>query len=222
MEIQTLYSSFDSLQAVQGLIIMTNLALLGAESHRLCIRLIAFQGLLLGVLPFIVSTSPLDMHFIVVGALFLVIKAVVMPMLLRRTSSRLSSQSSRNPYVGYPFCVGLGIGGLVLSIWVGTQLGTVENPVFSLVFPIGLFTVIAGLLLIVTRREILTQVFGYFVLENGIYLMGVPIAQQDMVWIELSVLLDILVASFVMVIAIHHINRAFASVDVERMASLRD
>lgn len=210
------------MQAALGLIIITNFALLGAERHRLCIRLIAFQGLVLGILPFIVSSGPRDAHFLAVGAVFLLIKAAALPLLLRRTYMRLPSQGSRDPFVGYPLCVLLGVAGLVLSLWVGAQLGEAANPLLSAIFPVGLATVIAGLLLIVTRREILAQVFGYLVLENGIYLMGVPMAQEDMIWLELSVLLDILVAAFVMGIAIHHINRAFASADVERIASLRD
>lgn len=222
MSHQLFSASFDSVQAALGLLVITNFALLGAERHRLCIRLIAFQGLVLGVLPFLVTSGPRDMHFIAVGGVFLLIKAIVLPLLLRRTYMRLPTQGSRDPYVGYPLCVLLGVGGLVLSIWVGSQLGAAANPLLSAVFPVGLATVIAGLLLIVTRREILAQVFGYLVLENGIYLTGVPTVQQDMVWLELSVLLDILVAAFVMGIAIHHINRAFASADVERIASLRD
>lgn len=214
--------SFDSLQAILGLLIITNFALLGAERHGLCIRLIAFQGLLLGILPFIVSSGEPDLHLYAMGGLFLLIKAVILPLLLRRTYRRLPSQPSRDPYVGYPMCVLLGIGGLVLSLWVGAHLGLTANPLLSAVFPVGLATVMAGLLLIVTSKEILAQVFGYLVLENGIYLMGVPMIQADMIWLELSVLLDILVAAFVMGIAIRHINRAFASADVERIASLRD
>ena len=215
-------ASFDSLEAALGLLIISNFALLGAERHRLCIRLIAFQGLVLGILPFLVSSGSHDLHFLVAGGVFLFIKAVALPLLLRRTYLRLPSQSTRDPYVGYPLCVLLGVSGLVLSLWIGAQLGMAANPLLSAILPVGLATVIAGLLLIVTRRDILAQVFGYLVLENGIYLMGVPMAQEDMLWLELSVLLDILVAAFVMGIAIHHINRAFASADVERIASLRD
>lgn len=222
MTAQSFTTSFDSLQALLGLLIITNFAILGAERHRLCIRLIAFQGLVLGLLPFIISGSERDMHFMLTGGFFLFVKAVVLPLLLRRTYMRLPTQGSRDPYIGYPLCVLLGVSGLVLSIWLASQLDEAANPLLAMVFPVGLATVIAGLLLIVTRREILAQVFGYLVLENGIYLMGLPTAQQDMVWIELSVLLDILVAAFVMGIAIHHINRAFASSDVERIASLRD
>lgn len=214
--------SVDWLIAALSLIIITDLALLGAERHRLCIRLIAFQGLLLGILPFLVAKGALDTHLLIMGVIFISIKAVILPLLLRRTYMQLPSQASRAPYVGYSACALLGILGLILSLWVGAQLGIAANPLLSTVFPAGLATVIAGILMIVTRRETLAQVFGYLVMENGIYLMGVPMAQADAVWLELSILLDILVAAFVMGIAIHHINRAFASADVDRITSLRD
>ena len=38
--------------------------------------------------------------------------------------------------------------------------------------PAGLATIFTGSLLLVTRRKALTQVVGYLVLENGIYLFG--------------------------------------------------
>lgn len=215
-------ASVDWLQAALSMIVITDLALLGAERHRLCIRLIALQGLILGGLPFFVAEGPPDLHIIGMGAVFICIKGVILPLLLRRTYMQLPPQVSRDPYIGYSACALLGVLGLVISLWLGARLGLAANPLFSLLFPVGLCTVIAGILLIVTRREALAQVFGYLVMENGIYLMGVPMAQEDAVWLELSILLDILVAAFVMGIAIHHINRAFDSTDMDRIASLRD
>ena len=83
-------------------------------------------------------------------------------------------------------------------------------------------TVFTGLLLIVTRKKALTQMVGYLVMENGIFLLGVPMAQSNAVWLELSILLDLLAGVFVMGIAVHHIHRAFDSTDVDRFSSLRD
>ena len=74
----------------------------------------------------------------------------------------------------------------------------------------------------VARRKALTQVIGYLAAENGIFLLGVPLAAQGSVWLELSVLLDVFVAVFVMGIALHHINKTFESIDVGRFCSLRD
>ena len=55
---------------------------------------------------------------------------------------------------------------------------------------------------------------GYLVAENGIFLLGIPLMTAGAVWFELTLLLDIFVAVFVMGIAINHISHTFESIDV--------
>ena len=55
---------------------------------------------------------------------------------------------------------------------------------------------------------------GYLVAENGIFLLGIPLMTAGAVWFELTLLLDIFVAVFVMGIAINHISYTFESIDV--------
>lgn len=218
----SILSTADGLNAALGLIIITDLALLGAERQRLSIRLIANQGVLLGLVPVLAYNGTPDLYLIAVSAIFLIIKGVILPLLLRRTHRQLPSQQLPKPYLGYSACALLGIIGFALSLWIGGRLGIAANPLFSQVFPIGMATIFTGLLLIVSRKEVLSQLFGYLVLENGIFLLGAPMAEQESLWLELSILLDILVAVFVMGIAIHHINRAFHSTYVDHIASLKD
>lgn len=217
-----IHAGADWLQAALALVVITNFALLGAERQRLCIRLIAVQGLVLGLMPVLAYAGSPDPQLIGMAAMFLLIKGIMLPILLFRTYRQLPALQPPAPYVGYSACALLGVVGLALSMWLGEQLELAANPLFSLIFPIGMSTILAGLLLIVTRREALSQLFGYLVLENGIYLLGTPMAEHGSLWLELSILLDILVAAFVMGVAIHHINRVFHSTDVDRIASLRD
>lgn len=216
------HAGADWLHAALALVVITNFALLGAERQRLSIRLIAVQGLVLGLMPVLAYSGSPDLQLVAMAAIFLFIKGVLLPLLLRRTYRQLPEQQPPEPYVGYSACALLGVVGLALSMWLGEQLELAANPLFSLIFPIGMSTMLAGLLLIVTRSEMLSQLFGYLVLENGIFLLGTPMAEHDSLWLELSILMDILVAAFVMGVAIHHINRAFHSTDVDKIASLRD
>ena len=82
-----LTSSFsaDWLQAALWLIVITDLALLAAERQRLCIRLIALQGCILGLMPLIALPGSIDPHLLGVAAIFLGVKGVILPLLLRRT-----------------------------------------------------------------------------------------------------------------------------------------
>ena len=83
-----------------------------------------------------------------------------------------------------------------------------------LLLPAGLTTLFCGLLLVVGRATALSQVMGYLVAENGIFLLGIPLMTAGAVWFELTLLLDIFVAVFVMGIAINHISHTFESIDV--------
>lgn len=205
-----------------GLILITDLCLLATERQRQAIRFLALQGLALGLLPLLGDIAPPSWHLLAITIIFLIIKAVALPHLLQRSHANLPQSPPLAPYLGYSRCVLTGCLGCAFSLWLAVRLPMPANPLFLVFFAPAITTVLTGLLMIVTRRKILTQVMGYLILENGIYLLGVPLARHDGAWLELSILLDVFVGIFIMVIAIKHLNRAFDSVDVDRIASLKD
>jgi hydrogenase-4 component E len=79
-----------------------------------------------------------------------------------------------------------------------------------------------GLFLIVSRKKALTQVLGYLVIENGIYTIGMALAQEQPLLIEMGILLDVFVAVFVMGITLFRIGRDFDNIDTDQMATLKD
>ena len=115
-----------------------------------------------------------------------------------------------------------GMAGLIFSIWLESKLVMPLGLYPTLLLPTGLATLFCGLILIVGRIKAITQVIGYLVAENGIFLLGVPLMTTGTVWFELALLLDVFVAVFVMGIAINYISDSFASIDVARFRSLRD
>lgn len=112
--------------------------------------------------------------------------------------------------------------GLAFSLWLEAQLPIPARLFPSLLLPAALMTLFSGLILVVGRTKALSQVIGYLVAENGIFLLGIPLMAEGAVWFELTILLDVFVAVFVMGIAINHINKTFESIDVGRFCSLRD
>ncbi len=83
-------------------------------------------------------------------------------------------------------------------------------------------TVFTGFLVLTTRRKAISQVVGYLVLENGIFIMGLALLQAMPFLVEVGVLLDLFVAIFVMGIILNHISREFGSLDVTRLRSLKE
>ena len=64
-------------------------------------------------------------------------------------------------------------------------------------------------MIMVTRTRAVTQVLGYLILENGIFLFAISLFDEMPALIEMGVLLDIFVAVFIMAIVVNHINEEF-------------
>lgn len=109
-----------------------------------------------------------------------------------------------------------------IAFWLASTMA-LPFPVGSrLLVPAAIANVLLGFLVVVVRRQAITQVVGYLVLENGVFVFGLGLAGQQPIVVELSLLLDVLVGVFVMGIAIHHISQTFDHIDTGALASLRE
>src|SRR5262245_12904898 len=203
--------------------VLTNFSLLGASQMGACVRLSAAQGMWLCPLPFLLAHDGMNLRSLVFATVLFVVKGIVFPRLLFRTLRTVHIRHEVEPLVGYAASLLAGVGILALSFWVagGLELPTSQQ-LSPLVLPIALSTILTGLFLIVGRRKALMQVVGYLVMENGIYIFGIAVAQEVPFLVETGILLDVFVAVFVMGIAIFHINRQFDHIDVEKLTSLKD
>ncbi len=203
-------------------LILANLILLGASRLRNAIRIVAWQGLVLGLMPLLAHRDGLVWAAILLGAGSAGIKGFVFPALLNRALRETQASREIEPFVGYVLSLLAGVGVLALSVWFGSRLPLPWPPASNLLVPAGMFTVWTGLFLIVTRRKAITQVLGYVVLENGIFTLGMVLVEAMPLLVELGVLLDIFVAVFVMGIIVFNINREFDHIDSDQLAALKE
>ncbi len=203
-------------------LILTNFVLLGSSRFGSCIRVVALQGVLLGLLTLATWEDPASVRAPLLALASVAVKGLAFPWLLARALRDAEVRREVEPLVGYGLSTVIGTLALAGSLWLGDRFPHPTLPISSLVVPASLFTMLAGLLLIVSRRQALMQVLGYLVMENGIYAFGVGLVQGTPMLVELGVLLDVFVAVFVMGIAIFHINREFDHIDTERLRMLRD
>ncbi len=92
----------------------------------------------------------------------------------------------------------------------------------SLLVPTSMATILSGFILLTTRFKALSQVVGYLVLENGIFVFGMLLVEAMPFVVEAGVLLDLFVGIFVICIITNHINAAFASMDTRRLVTLKE
>jgi hydrogenase-4 component E len=191
-----------------------------------CVRASALQGVILGALPlvldwrgFLAAPSP---HAVVLSVAALAIKAVAIPTLLLRTLRAAGARREVGPMVSLHASVMAATLLVAFAFWVGAHM-KFPYPVGSQwLAPAAIANVLVGFLLVVARRNAVTQVLGYLVLENGVFVFGLGLAPEQPLVVDLSLLLDVLVGVFVMGIAINDISEAFDDVDTGALASLKE
>lgn len=201
-------------------VVLTNFTVLGTTRLSTCIRAVAVQGFLLGVLP-VVLHQGVGLSLIGLSIGTVIIKAVVLPWFLLWAIREASVRREIEPLVGYSTSLLLGAAGLAIAFAIARRLPLPEQ-VAALLVPVAMSTVIIGLLVLTTRVKAITQVVGYLMLENGIYGFGLTLAERVPLLVELGVLLDIFVGVFVMGIVVFHINREFDSLSSAHLTELKD
>ena len=208
--------------ALMVALILTDLALLGSGRLGVCIRIVALQGIMLGLLPLLAAQGE--------------------PVLPDRDPHRgrawwSGASSSRISSGGCGFRRRPPRGGAVRRLYPVASVRHLRRRGLHLAqlrgsaFPgrpcrcsrgrSAIFTILVGLFLIVSRKKAISQVLGYLVMENGIYVLGIWMVVEIPMLVELGVLLDAFVAVFVMGIATYHISREFDHIDVDQLDSLK-
>jgi hydrogenase-4 component E len=210
------------LDTVLVLLILTNLHLLGSSRISACIHSVAVQAILLGIIALLAQWDDMGLRLLLLAATSMVIKAGILPWLLRRAVREVGVLTEVEPIVGFTTSLLLGLGLLGTALHVAGRLPLPGNDGTSFLMAVALFTIMVGLLLIVSRRKAVMQTLGYLAMENGIYAFGLAFAVEEPLLVEVGVLLDVFVAVFVMGIAIHHISREFDHIDTDRLSALKD
>lgn len=201
-------------------VVLTNFWVLGTTRLSSTIRATAIQGALLALLPIALHPG-WSVHTIgLAGGTFLV-KAVLLPTFLSWAIREAAVRREIEPLIGFSTSLALGAVAVALSFGIAQRIPLPESAT-ALLIPVALSTVMVGLLVLTTRNKALSQVVGYLVLENGIYVFGLSQAERVPFLVELGVLLDIFVGIFIMGIVVFHINRAFDSLDSTRLSELKD
>lgn len=207
-------------------VVMVDLAILASSRLTTCIRASAFQGVLLAALPAALSwEGPGGARGLVLllplVLVLLLLKAFMIPHLLLRAVREADVSREVEPFVSLHVSILLGTLLVGLSFALATVLVLPRPAPSAVVVPAALSTLLLGFLVLVSRRQAVTQVVGYLMLENGVFIFGQTLIHDMPLAAELAILLDLLVAVFVMGIAIYHISREFDHIDTERLTSLR-
>lgn len=202
------------------LVLLINFVVLGTSRLIFSIRAVAVQGVILGILPGLIH--PFSWHLVGIISMILITKGVVIPLLLNRAVRTAEIKREVEPFLGYVPTLLLGAVFTALSFGFAGKLPMLAEHQNYMFVPASIATLMTGFLILTTRRKAISQVLGYLILENGIFIFGLLLAEAMPIMVEAGALLDLLVGTFVMGIVINHISREFSSLDTSRLTSLKE
>jgi len=203
-------------------LVLTDFRLLATSRLGAVIQTTVLQAIALSAFMLAIADRPWPMLLIFLSLVTLTVKGVILPWLLKRAMREAGVQREIAPMIGYSASVLIGMVLLGISFLIFIPLKASVSMESAFLLPGALFTTLTGLMMIVSRKNALTQVAGYLVMENGVYAFGAALAVEEPLLVEMGVLLDVFVAVFVMGITIYQISREFDHIDTDRLSELRD
>jgi hydrogenase-4 component E len=164
----------------------------------------------------------LSLTLVAAAAAAIVVKGAVIPSIMFRALRDAQIKREEEPLIGFLPSILLGAVATGAALLLFGQVPLVGEKINRLIIPTSISTILVGFLVLTTRFKALSQVLGYLVLENGIYVFSLLLIEAIPLVIEMGMLLDLFVAIFVISIITNHINRAFSSLDTRNLASLKE
>ncbi|MDA1276395.1 MAG: hydrogenase [Verrucomicrobia bacterium] len=211
----------ERLNLLIGLAMGLNLVALGTSRLPSLIRIAALQGVILGIMP-LVMEHEIRLLVVLLAVATVGLKGVVIPALLRRAIRSANIDRDVDPLIGFLPSLLLGAAGTILAVVLSHRLPLLPEHRESLLVAGALASVFTGMLLLIGRSKAISQVCGYLVLENGIYLFGLLLLNSTPLMVEGGILLDLTVAVFVIGIIVDRIQRAFDTLDTRKLTTLRE
>jgi hydrogenase-4 component E len=159
-------------------------------------------------------------HLFVTAAIALVFKAIVIPTVLRRIVQRLGIHREIETVGGVGLTMLAGMALVGLSMVIMLKVTGNADPLAREDLAFALSVVLLGLLMMVTRRNAVSQVVGFMSLENGLILAATGAKGMPLV-VEISVAFSILIAFIVIGIFLFRIRERFDTVDLQALDQFR-
>ncbi len=205
-----------------ALLLLTCFAIVAQRRLSACVDLFALQSGFLAVTAALVAFLTGIHHIYIAALLTVIIKVIIIPRILKKVIERLNVTRELVLNVNIPPSL-LICGALVILAFYITQ------PIISLGFlltkdslAIALAIVLIGFFTMIARKKAVTQVVGFLVIENGLFLGATAAAYGMPLIVELGVFFDVLVAGLIIGIFTHRLQDTFDSVDTSKLTELRE
>lgn len=202
-------------------VLLFGIALLCRRSLHTFVDAFKWQSLVLAALFVVVGHFGDAPELYFVAVVFFALKVVFIPRYLERLARRVSAERESEPYVNITSSLVIASLLVLLAYAITRPLVLASRLPTRGGLPLAMGVIFIGLFVLISRKNALTQIVGFLVLENGIALLAVLGTFGIPLIVELGVFLDVMMGFLVMQVFVYHIHDTFESIDVEQLNQLR-
>lgn len=207
-----------------GLSLLTAFGIVAMRQARACLNLFIVQSLLLAASAALLGLRYDSGHLLGVALVNLISKPIIVPWLLRKTSSaEIYTRREIDQVLTIPTALLIALALAIAAYFVGIPLANAAAPEFrGPNVPIGIAVLLLGAFTLTVRREALPLLIGLLVMENGAFLAGIAIARDLGMLVELAIATDGLVIVFIMGVLVRAVQKQIGTTSVGSLGSLRE
>ena len=157
----------------------------------------------------------------IVAGLLLLLKVVLIPNFLSSIVKKLKMNEGMgmflNPLVSLLIAVFL----TYLSYMFTTRIIAFKAEAQVISFAVSLSVTMIGLFIMIFRMKALSQVVGFLVMENGLFLAASALAGGMPFFVEIVIFMDVFVSVIIFGMFIYKINKLFTHIDVSKLNTLK-
>ena len=186
------------------------------------VKALSVQGFILFLLVIldIKKLSWINVTFL--GVETLLIKGIIIPFFLLTVVRKNEISREIEPYLSQFYSLliasAIFIFGFVAAFW-SVKVGSEIKPLY---FGVSIVIIISSLFLIINRKKIITHILCYMMLENGIFLLSLSVANEMPMLVNIGVLLDLFVGIYLFVIFFNKIQEMYDGDHIDILTELKD
>ncbi len=210
----------DTAHMLAGGLVLVSFMMLYQDRLSALINLLALHALVLSLAVAWQAWIQDAPELIITAVTALGFKAIAIPVALQRMIKRLGIHREIESVVGISATMLAGIGLVALALVVMLRTTASATPLAREDIALALSVILLGMLIMVTRRNAVSQIAGFMSLENGLVLAATGAQGMPLV-VEISVAFSILIAFIVIGIFLFRIRERFDTVEVQALDQFR-
>ncbi len=209
------------IDTILSLVLLSVLFSFGSSRLPGLIKVIAFQGVAVSIVPLYIGHE-MTMGGVAFTLTTMIIRGLIIPLCIYLAIKKVAIGREVEPIVGYHASLLTGLILIVVATYVSHKFNVPLINDNVLLLPTSITLLVAGMFLLMARRNAIAMVLGYIMMENGIYLVGTTFSIRAHHIVEFGILLDILAGVMIMAIILQNIKQEFDDVDTAHLRSLKE